>query len=161
MWRNSYAARWTVWTPASPRLLVSSLLPGAHSPERRNPTLFLGSHAPREGFIFVAIFCLYCCAPECFCRQHVYACIRACMALCTRCACLAFLVPGLQMSAFQEPTGSVSCGKDSAASVIAPTQSRQTDSCQSLGLLSSCLNEIIQEGKGDRSCLQAPVLLLS
>ena len=59
-WRNSYAALWTVWTPASPRLLVSSPLPEARSRE----CLFepCTSLWKRAGFVFIVMLFLYRCA---------------------------------------------------------------------------------------------------
>lgn len=57
-WRNSYAARWTVWTRASPRLPAFSPLPEARSHECSNPTLLFGNNTQCEGGVLMVILVL-------------------------------------------------------------------------------------------------------
>lgn len=156
MWRSSYAAPWTVWTPASPHLLVFSPLPEAHFLECLSPTLFFGNSPQWEGVIVVVILVLLCvlaplqvarvCAAQVrlprFCHSGYVAAAASC--------CLF-----LQIKAFQEPMG------------LLLLQKRQSFCCCKYSVQAGLflpgplpaqqlLNEIIQEGRemGNLSQLQ-------
>lgn len=90
-WKNSCAARWTVWTPDSPHLPVCSPLPEARSPEWLDPTLLFGNSTPSEVFMFIVILVLLCILTP---LQGARVAVHTCVSLCRTSACLAFPVLG-------------------------------------------------------------------